>query len=160
MATLTAASEHCVRKATGIKSIGITNGAPQFIHAQGASTGFQVIAPAFPLSKASSAAMSSSLSSKSYTCELVRTRSGRDDFGSGTKLSRNGRVSDDGLCMRKRSSRTRAEGTSESRSGRRPCCTTTCRIGKAEFKEVEEVRSTTYLFRQSHEHGLVEAALD
>ena len=50
------------------------------------STGFQLVAPAEPLSRASIFAISSADISKSYTSALDTTRAGRDDFGSGLNL--------------------------------------------------------------------------
>ena len=51
-----------------------------------ASTGFQVTAPAFPLSSASRSCMSSPSSEKSKSSVFERIRVGVADFGNGTKL--------------------------------------------------------------------------
>lgn len=53
---------------------------------QSASTGFQLIAPSFPRSSASSAATSSSFSSKSYTFAFEWMRAGVALLGRGTNL--------------------------------------------------------------------------
>lgn len=47
------------------------------------STGFQLIEPAFPLSSASSLAMSSASRAKSYSCVLEWMRAGVADLGRG-----------------------------------------------------------------------------
>ena len=51
-----------------------------------ASVGFQLIAPSFPLSMLSSFCISASLREKSKISAFDRTRSGSEDFGSGTNL--------------------------------------------------------------------------
>jgi hypothetical protein len=53
---------------------------------QGAPTGFQLTAPSLPLSSASSFAMSSASSSKSYSAVFEWMRDGVADLGSGTYL--------------------------------------------------------------------------
>lgn len=77
-----------------------------------ASTGFQLIAPSFPLSIESSLVISSSDNEKLNTSAFDRTRSGSDDFGSGTKLVK---IIDyqylTMLCGSNRESRTLSEAT-------------------------------------------------
>ena len=95
----------------------------------GQSTGFQVIAPSLPRSKASIAAMSSPLSSKSNTCEFERMPSGRADFGKGMNLQCRDNVNEkpeetEGMTGSwKRKALTRAEETSGWLSELRPCHT-------------------------------------